>query len=412
MSGTSAAGRGGVRYRILTVDGGGIYGLFDAIWLRQICERVEGFLDPSAGGGVDFMSGISSGAINVLLIAAADDPRQYVLSGELERFWTDESHIFDNRDPMGRYLSLLGLTAWGGERDFREILERRFGSRRLRDLRRYVSASVFNWTGDDFIDFERRAAVVMPNQQPGAPMDLLGTADLLEGHLPDYQRPGTNERLWRPRMMTNFEHDPDRDCLASDVAYAAAAPPGLRPIRGAGDAASYTGNPSVESIAAWVHEVQEHAVAEQGERGTGQKAKDVAGSPGHILDSISLLSLGNAAAPPYYWLRHFNFGMPVMMAMPTNPMLQMWMPPAVSVPLQAPILLADFVANMLLGDRYFRLAPDLLYTPVAIATMTARFDVWRRYWIRRIYEATSTPRSLHAVDMAARFLKNDWHAIP
>ncbi len=51
-------------YRILSVDGGGIRGLYAAVLLDRLVQQVLGFLD-----GVDLLAGTSTGGIIVLALA-------------------------------------------------------------------------------------------------------------------------------------------------------------------------------------------------------------------------------------------------------------------------------------------------------------------------------------------------------
>src|SRR5690349_6942299 len=109
-------------YRILSIDGGGIYGLVSAIWLRKLSEIDETFLEP---GSIGLFAGISAGAVSSLILATQQDPRKALREGLLERFWTERVGAFSNvMNPMAAWLSLFNIGGWVGEADFRYVLEK------------------------------------------------------------------------------------------------------------------------------------------------------------------------------------------------------------------------------------------------------------------------------------------------
>ncbi|MCA9649183.1 MAG: patatin-like phospholipase family protein [Myxococcales bacterium] len=59
---------------IISMDGGGIYGLATARMLRKLCERDPAFLAKSDIASYRF-AGTSAGALNALLLAKEEDPR-------------------------------------------------------------------------------------------------------------------------------------------------------------------------------------------------------------------------------------------------------------------------------------------------------------------------------------------------
>ncbi len=105
----------------LSLDGGGIYGLCAALWLKALCQRNEHFLSRD---GIDLFAGTSAGAVNALLMARHANPREAVLDGELERYWKDQ-RSFSNRDPWTSMLSFMGLSAWYSAADQLELLRAR-----------------------------------------------------------------------------------------------------------------------------------------------------------------------------------------------------------------------------------------------------------------------------------------------
>src|SRR5688500_1021126 len=106
------------QYRILSIDGGGLYGLVSALWLQQLCQEDETLLRdplPSSGTGTSvpdrpqyLFSGASAGAVTVLLLAKHDNPRDGL--AEAVDFWKARVGAFSNvLNPMAAWLSLFNL---------------------------------------------------------------------------------------------------------------------------------------------------------------------------------------------------------------------------------------------------------------------------------------------------------------
>src|SRR5690349_4184758 len=117
-----------ITHRILTIDGGGIYGLLSAVWLRKLCEQDPSFLRDDQ---IDLFAGVSSGAINTLLLARHEHPREALLASVLEEFWARPVGVFSHTNPATRLLSWLGLTPWFGAEDMERVLVEHFGDMRL-----------------------------------------------------------------------------------------------------------------------------------------------------------------------------------------------------------------------------------------------------------------------------------------
>lgn len=265
--------------RILSLDGGGIYGMTGALWLRQLCEENEAFLD---GTDVDVFVGCSSGACNALLLAMYERPREAVLDGLLERFWT-EPGTFSNTNPMGALMSFTGKVGWFGEGDFRSQLGRYMGSKRFKDLPQKVLISTYDWHGrKTYPDLKEGEGT--PRSEPSLEMWTQMWRKAVTGWLPgldamaqtmpvydvrrdekdarndDWQSltrvdlQGAHDRHWKPRFFKNLSAESeDNDYLIAEIAYGAATPPGFRALRGGlGDGASFSANPSVHGISAVV----------------------------------------------------------------------------------------------------------------------------------------------------------------
>jgi len=206
-------------YRVLSMDGGGIYGTFTAIMLRKLCERDEKFL---VDDQITMFAGTSAGAINALLLAKHENPRDAIQERVLERFFTDARVYSNQMNPIAGALSLVGLTSWSGKADFYAILEDYFGDMKMKDLKHRVMITAFDLAG--------------------APEEVFG----------QYQ--------WKPKMFYNFPGDePDRELYVKDVAYGAASPPTLRPVRnGITDGGFFASDPSTFAIAKIVSKTREH----------------------------------------------------------------------------------------------------------------------------------------------------------
>jgi predicted acylesterase/phospholipase RssA len=363
------------RIRILSIDGGGIYGLAGAIWLRRLCEREPLFL---GGKDIQLFAGTSSGAINSLLLARHAEPRKAVLDGALERFWSDP-RPFQNNDPALAMASFLGGTGWFSGKDFLAHLRDTFGDMRLGDLPQEVLISTFNWRGGD---------------------------------KPTPTRAGQATRHWKPKFFSNsLNDDADNDVKVADIAYAAAAPPNLRPIYGGlGDGASFSASPVVEAVAVIVRHCHLVSVNGETELQVLRRRAELMRDPetfnvGAVLDRVAVLSLGSGQQLP--WLAGegevnagFNFSQ-----LATNPAQgDFWGTSAYA--LDASTEAAEFVVKQLVGrDRALRLNPGVLRVPTVMAALIARFPMWWQWLLASIREGAGGKPSSAAIDATLRFLR-------
>jgi patatin-like phospholipase len=403
--------------RIVTMDGGGLYGLTSALWLKQLCEEDPEFLAP---GNVQLFAGCSAGALNCLLLAREPDPRSFVLAGGLERFWRQPG-TFGNSNPVTAFWSLFQITAWYGAEDFLQLLRTLFGDMTLGDLPQRVLITSFNWTGAR--DACRDAAAPSPyGCPPGGPpwIDPSNPWAALGGQAAPYPMPpnpadvfgptGSEARGWRPKFFKNFPpEEPDRRCRVVDVAYAAATPPGLRAVlNGFGDGGTFNACPSADAVAAAVAEERRLWNLKAGE-GNDTDPDFEAALMAKMLETIRLLSLGVGAKKSAYWLRFFDVSFTQFNAYPTNPLVGNWYPPNVSVGLDGPTEDAVYISRQLLSNGFHRLNPGLLEVPTLVACLWARFPMAREWLTQQIYAAVQTAASKEAVGKALQFLANGWH---
>jgi|GEM_PF-4408867 len=208
--------------RILTLDGGGIYGYTTARLLCQLCRDNETFLAP---GQIDLFSGTSAGSLNALLLAKSDNPRETILSGELDKFW-NEPDLFagylnpanplapENFNPLNwikEQYSTMGLIGFYPEDKFINVLQKYFSDMTLGQLKNNAMVSVFNLYGNS--------------------------------NLPD------SERAWEVENVTNLDDKKYGDMRIVDLLYGAGSPPGMRPIRnGLTDGGLFAPNPAIEGL--------------------------------------------------------------------------------------------------------------------------------------------------------------------
>ncbi len=408
---------------VLSLDGGGIYGLTSAIWLRQIAEREPRFLAFDEGERRMLLVGCSSGAINALHLAMHEDPRKTLLDGELETFWKDED-VWANSDPLSRIGSNLGLAPYFGTDDFLKALERVFGQRTLGELHFPVLISTYNWTGE--ADAER--SWLTPGQafEKGIRTGDWSAFVVVPPTPATSSRAGQTTRHWRPKFFDNaHDDDDDLNVRVLDVAYAAAAPPGFRALRGGlGDGASFNANPSVNAIGylveCWEKEVDllgdDELRAELRQHGeapgslAGLSRKDLidqlcAYRLGLMLRDTAMISMGSGQDLPHYGFSNSGFGFGLFQAMPTNPFVPVWPSPSF-YSLDAATTDAEFIARQLLTKgRYLRVNPDVNKLPTLMAALVARQPILRAQLTADIEQNAVNERSQAAVEQAVFFLR-------
>ena len=226
---TKAIGDQAPPYRVLAMDGGGIYGIFTAIMLRKLCEKMPTFL---ADDRVTLFAGTSAGAVNALLLAKYENPRDVVTNRMLEKTFREDWAYANRLNPVTGVLSLFGLTSWSGKDDFYSGLERHFGSMRMKDLKHRVLITAFDLWGE-------RAGSSARSRRGGS-------------------SPGPQR--WKPKVFYNFPgEEPDRELYVKDVAYGAASPPTVRPVvNGITDGGFFADDPSINAIAKIVSRAWEY----------------------------------------------------------------------------------------------------------------------------------------------------------
>jgi patatin-like phospholipase/acyl hydrolase len=224
-------------YHILSLDGGGIRGIFSARVLERLELAVPGFL-----GQLDLLTGTSTGGIIALGLAAGMPPAQLV------RLYRDEGpQIFDDSwlDNLRDLGNLSG--AKYDNTNLKEILTREFAARAVFTLN----------------DLARRV--------------LVPTFDLDDGQ--DPRRKLDKPRSWKPKFFHNYPGpDSDGEELIVDVAMRTSAAPTYFPSYGRFiDGGVVANDPSVAALSQALND------------GTG----------GQDLRNIRLLSIGTGINPNY-----------------------------------------------------------------------------------------------------------------
>lgn len=192
------------KYRIVSIDGGGIRGLITTILLQRIVatQGLEKFIDT-----VDLVAGTSTGGLLSLGIAHGIDldsiRKMYVESGPkiFDDSWLDNLH--DLGKLRGADYSITPL---------RNELKRLLGATTLSQLKKRVLITAFDLDNED---------------------------------------PDPSKRRWKPKLFHNFPGDgSDGDYSAVDVGlYTSAAPTFFPSVDGYVDGGVYASNPSICALA-------------------------------------------------------------------------------------------------------------------------------------------------------------------
>ncbi len=391
-------------FRILTMDGGGIYGLYTVLMLKQLCNSDPNFLKK---GCVDLFAGTSAGGLNALLLAKYEDPREAIESGEMERFYA-ERDMFANKKPMNLFLSNLGIRPYLGTEEYMSVLKKYFGDLTLGDLKQHVLITMFNWAGSE--------------------------------------TDGKN-RKWKPKLFENYDaNDPDCNMLVRDVAFASTSPTFLRAIwSGGNDGGIFAPNPTMCAVTKVIKEIFKAETAEKIKSRTDQDwykmihamfNKDYDGlknvGKSNVLDHLSVLSLGVGNAYPYMDVGTQKWGMLQWMAGMWNPALKQWVMPMNRMQFEPSIEAVNYQANELLnrsyditvgddGEKityhqasgYHRLSPEVLKMSMGIANMMLRNNfLFFKYMTGEIYQAAGNTESTRQLGETYEWLKTENWFVP
>ncbi|MFK7804188.1 MAG: patatin-like phospholipase family protein [Anaerolineae bacterium] len=233
------------KYRILTLDGGGVRGVFSAVLLKKIVERVdEDFLST-----IDFVAGTSTGALLALAIA-----NEMPISTAIDLYVNDADTIFndtwiDNIIDLGKLRGAQYKTA-----PLKKKLKELFGNAVLGDLKKHVLIPTFDLYSEDEDEKEEKQ----------------------------------KDHSWKPKIFHNFEgKNSDANQKVVDVGlYATAAPTYFPSVNGYIDGGVYANNPTLCALA-------------QTQDGRYEKTS---------LENVHILSLGTGKNPQHIKTKTNNWG--------------------------------------------------------------------------------------------------------
>jgi patatin-like phospholipase/acyl hydrolase len=187
-------------YSILSLDGGGVRGVFQATVLRRLAEARPDFL-----GKIDLLAGTSIGGIQALALAAGATP------AALERMFIDEAETIFDDSVFDDIVDLGRMRAADYDRDgLAEVVDKFLGSRTLAQLGKRVLVPAFDLDAPD----------------------------------------GKGDRSWKAKFFHNFPEGNDGHWLCRDVALATSAAPTYFPTyKGFADGGIVANNPSVCALA-------------------------------------------------------------------------------------------------------------------------------------------------------------------
>ncbi|WP_459870803.1 patatin-like phospholipase family protein [Endothiovibrio diazotrophicus] len=362
--------------RVLSMDGGGVYGMFTDLMLKQLVANTDGFLDEN---NVQLFAGTSAGSINACILAMHERPADGI--EQAARFWA-EPGVYANSNPVNLWLtSLMGITPFFGTEDYRAVLVKYFGDRTLGDLRHPVLVVTWDWAGE--------------NVGPGG------------------------ERQWAPRVYCNFPDDnPDRNCKLADVGFKAGAPSWFRCIyEGGQDGGLIAPNPALYAITRVVEAVSRARASEDAAKRLPPGFQRIV-APGcehenkhyGVLKHVSVLSLGVGARQPFLPVSYANWGAQQWMSGAWNPYTHHWVSPMTSIGLDGPTDAVNKQCDALLNvygrePGFFRLNPRVLETPVMDALLRLRANPWYLQYIEReIRDGVGKPAAQTAIAEAERWL--------
>jgi patatin-like phospholipase/acyl hydrolase len=219
------------KYRIISLDGGGLRTLVSLGVLKRIEQERPGFLDE-----VQLVAGTSAGSISALILAAAPRPSEGLDAARDLWFAPGLFTI-----PFGNRLgALAGQTALTPNEAMAQALTGVLGDKTLGDLKRHVVIPAFQLDAP-----ARRPWTVAPTRR-----DWM-TAPTQRAWMDEQA-----QRSWRPRAFHNLQGKEEEDTFVQmgdflvDLALRSSAAPIVSPVyQGYADGGLFANNPTLAAIA-------------------------------------------------------------------------------------------------------------------------------------------------------------------
>jgi len=299
-----------MRYRVLSLDGGGQLEMTSTLLMIEIEKQRPGFL-----ARTDMIAGTSAGAMVALILATQDDPANLLPQAEVlwEKFFELSMNSLG-----GTLLGLVGLGALFTNQKLEEYLAQPdlLGDKTLGQLRKKVIITSFNLEGVDF---------------------------------------STGAKTWKPKVYDNFgANNPDQMEKAVDVALRSSAAPIFFPILdGHVDGGVFANHPAMVAISKVFHDwrLGHH------DHDEGVPLPEAEPGPLHdpvqdYLGDLKVLSIGVGENNNYIPVEDANWGYLKWILDPFRPLL------VVNALLRGSTSAVDFQCrNLLPHGSYHRLNP-------------------------------------------------------
>eukprot|EP01132_Coremiostelium_polycephalum_P006059 gene6059-7547_t len=346
-------------YRILSLDGGGVRSIIETVLLKRIIDVFPTFLDH-----VDLIAGASAGGILALDLASgqtnseAGEFFKKIVPEIFHKSWFHEITSLDS-----------AIAAAYTNEKLKEVLEKQFGDKTLKDLPKKVLIPSFQLDNHSTAppDQERKSksqqqkcapttteieesntttttikstssSITICNNSTASIDDCFDNDEDFEIISPHHNEvnnhsngcSGTNvrntHRRWAPRFFHNLHHSKTNDHKVVDVALRTSAAPTYFPIyQGFVDGGIYANNPSLCAVTSVI-------------------------SSGIGLHSIVVLSLSTGRDGKFVSPEQYGAG---------NWGLAQWAPTLIDMLLDSNVEISDFQCAQLLGSKYHRVDPLL-----------------------------------------------------
>jgi len=187
--------------RIISIDGGGVYGVSSAVLLKRLIEKYPTLLEK-----VDMIAGTSIGGVIAMGLAKGISPEEII---NYFRSFAEDAFVVESLER--KCLSPIGLKSFYSNKGLLKIMDSIFGDTKLKDMKKNVLVPAFDLHNEE-----------------------------------DEENPS-----WKAKVFHNFPSKRnDNEKLAKEIAVATAAVPVMFPsFQGYIDGAFVANNPTMMAIA-------------------------------------------------------------------------------------------------------------------------------------------------------------------